>query len=60
MSQMHPTDLDKMLRNLIANPDRLNEVKSKLQSGVETAEPKSRWSSAAQDDIDDMFDNLPV
>jgi hypothetical protein len=60
MTQMDPRHLDAMLRNLIANPERLNEVKSVLQSGVEPAMAQPRVARAMPDDHDDLFDNLPV
>ena len=60
MTQVDPRDLDKMLRNLIANPDQLNEVKSVLQSGVEPAKPEPRVARTTQEDHDDLFDNLPI
>ncbi|MCY4336944.1 MAG: hypothetical protein OXC60_20000 [Litoreibacter sp.] len=60
MTKLNPAELDFALRTLIDNPEKLDEVKEKIQSGQQAHPARSRASEMHNDDYDDMFDNLPV
>ncbi len=60
MTEMTARDLDGVLRKLIDEPGRLDEVKRDLQKRFAKQEAPARASRGHYDDLDDMFDNLPV
>ena len=60
MKQLTSTELDSALRELIADPEKLDEVKEQIQNGQKTMPARSRLSEARCDDFDEMFDNMPI
>ncbi len=60
MTQLTTTELDAALRKLIADPGKLDEVKQTIQTGASAFQSRYRKSEARNDDLEDMFDNLPI
>ena len=54
-------DVDRLIDKLLAEPDRVEDIKSKLRRSLGKDRVVSlRPVSSASDDVDDMWDNVPV
>ncbi|MEM7469739.1 MAG: hypothetical protein AAF340_00195 [Pseudomonadota bacterium] len=60
MTQLNAVQLDEALRDLIADPDKFDEVKDAIQRGQSSYSKRARLSETRHDEFDDMFDNMPV
>jgi hypothetical protein len=52
-------EIDRIVETLLAHPERIEDVKARLNSD-ETAQIRSNRASSNVYDIEDYFDNLPV
>ena len=61
MSYEDHEDVDKVVDEVVSDPEKAAKLKEVLHKEMDKRKPaKARYSRPTQDDVDDMFDNMPV